>query len=199
MTNPFQAIVTYEEDSWEDYLSQILLIDIFMPVIKEYEDKQVLKSVIRYIAYAYSHDSDKIILGEDWHKNKKQIFEFVMIKPESKSYEDLVLLKNKAVIDAIHNWLSFQERDTFTQMQMLKDLRVEMQISAVSSIKKSSGEIDYSQKYLNATYANELKKMIKDLESELIQNDTLLREAAKEVRQARKTSDSRSVGSYAVR
>jgi hypothetical protein len=41
--------------------------------------------------------------------------------------------------------------------------------------------------------------MIKDLESELIQNDTLLREAAKEVRQARKTSDSRSVGSYAVR
>ncbi len=199
MINPFQALVTYEEDLWEDYLSQILLVDIFSPVIKEYEDKQVLKSVIRYIAYAYSHDSDKITLGQDWQKNKQQIFEFVMIKPEKKSYEDLVLLKNKAVVESIHNWLDFQQKDTFVQLQVLKDLRVEMQISSLTAILKASGEVDYDQKFRNAGYASDLKKMIKDLESELIQNDALLKEAAKEVRQARKTNNSRSVGTYAVR
>jgi hypothetical protein len=178
-------VVSYEENNWEEYLDRILLIHVFSPVIKEYSNRDTLRGVIRYIAYAYSVDSDKIILGRDWKKNKQEIFEFVLIKPESKSYEDLVLLKNEAVVESIHRWVDFQQNESFAQLQILKDLRVEMQISCLSEIKKSSGEIDYSQKYLNATYANELKTMIKDLESELIQNNQKLKDAVKEARVAK--------------
>lgn len=185
MISPFHSLISYEENEWEDYLDKILLLDIFMPVIKDYQDREVLKCVIRFIAYAYSHDSDKIILGQEWKKNKQQIFEYVMVKPEKTSYEDLVLLKRKSVVDSIHNWMSFQDKDTFTQLQVLKDLRVEMQVSSLTNILKSSGEVDYDQKYRNAGYASELKKMIKDLESELIQNNQRLKDAVREVKIAK--------------
>jgi hypothetical protein len=182
MISPFHSIISYEENDWEEYLDRILLIHVFSPVIKEYKDKDTLKGVIRFIAYAYSVDSDKIILSRDWKKNKQEIFELVLIKPEKKSYEDLVLLKNQAVVETIHRWVTHQDNATFTHLQVLKDLRVEMQISALSKILKSSGEVDYDQKFRNAKYADDLKKMIKDLESELIQNNQKLKDAVKEVR-----------------
>jgi hypothetical protein len=185
MISPFHSIVSYEGDNWDDFLDRILLVHIFSPVIKEYKNKDTLKGAIRFIAYAYSVDSDKIILGRDWKKNKQEIFEFVLIKPEKKSYEDLVLLENKAVVETIHRWVDHQNNDTFTHLQVLKDLRVEMQISALSKILKSSGEIDYDQKFRNAKYADDLKQMIKDLESELIQNNQKLKDAVKEVKVAK--------------
>src|SRR4029078_10047735 len=105
MISPYHSIVSYEEDNWEEFLDRILLIHIFLPVIKAYTNKDTLRGVIRYIAYAYSVDSDKVILGRDWKKNKQEIFEFVLIKPEAKSYEELVLLKSEAVVDTIHRWI----------------------------------------------------------------------------------------------
>lgn len=186
MTSPYYSIINYEEDHWQEFLDGIFLIDVFMPVIKEYTDVSTLKCVIRYIVTAYSLESDKIILGMDWQKNKQEIFEYAMLKPEAKSYEDLVLLKNKAVVDAIHNWLNFQDSESFRQLEVLKDLRIEMQISCLSDIKKSSGEVDYDQKYRNAGYANDLKKMIKDLEAELVQNDVKLKDQVKELKTAKR-------------
>jgi hypothetical protein len=185
MISPFHSIISYEGDNWGDFLDRILLVHIFSPVIKEYQNKDTLNGAIRFIAYAYSVDSDKIILGRDWKKNKQEIFEFVLIKPEKKSYEDLVLLENKAVVETIHRWVDHQNNDTFTHLQVLKDLRVEMQISALSKILKSSGEVDYDQKFRNAKYADDLKQMIKDLESELIQNNQKLKDAVKEVKVAK--------------
>lgn len=185
MISPFHSLINYEEGNWQQFLEDALLMDIFMPVIKEFPDTQTLKLVIKYIMYAYSPDSDKIVLGMDWQKNKQKIFEHVLIKPEKSSYEDLVLLKNAAVVDTIHRWLKFIDQDSFSQLQVLKDLRVEMQISALSKILKASGEIDYDQKFRNAKYADDLKQMIKDLESELIQNNQKLKDAVKEVRIAK--------------
>ena len=185
MISAYHSVVNYEEDNWSEYLDNILLLDIFMPVIKEYINSGTLKSVIRYIVYAYSPESDKVILGMDWLKNKQKVFEFVLAKPENSIYQDLVLLKNKAVVNTIHKWLNFLDNDTFTQLQVIKDLRVEMQISSLTEIRKASGEIDYDQKYRNASYANDLKKMIKDLESELIQNNNKLKDAIKEVKSAK--------------
>lgn len=196
MTLPFHSIVSYEEDSWEQFLEQIMLIDIFMPVIKHYENKDTLKCVIRYIAYAYSLNSDKIILGMEWQKNKQQIFEFVLAKPEKTIYEDLVLLKSAAVLETIHRWLEFQENDTFKMVQTLKDLRIEMQLSSVSNIKKASLETDYDQKFKNAEYANKLKLMIKDLEAELVQNDHRLKDAVREVN-IKKSKDTLHVERFA--
>ena len=185
MISPYHSIVNYEEDNWQEFLDKVMLIDIFMPVIKKYSDLQVLKSVIRYIVYAYSADSDKILLGSDWQRNKQGIFEFVLIKPEKTIYEDLVLLKSPEVVESIHKWLEFQDKDSFTQLQVFKDLRVEMQISAVSKIIKASSEIDYDQKYKNANYAQELKNKIKELEAELIQNNPKMQSQVKEARVAK--------------
>lgn len=200
MINAYSELVSYNGNEWDDFLDRISLLDIFMPVIKHYEDVDVLKCVVRYIAYAYSFQSDKILLNSDWEKNKKSIFDLVMIKPEQEYYNDLVLLQNPAVVISIQKWLDYQDSDTFKQLSVLKDLRLEMQLSAVSLIKKSSGETDFDQKFKNAEYANKLKLMIKDLESELIQNDGKLKEAVKEVKAASKNNNSkRSVGSYAVR
>lgn len=182
MISPFHQIVEYREDDWQEFLEQLLVVDIFMPVIKEYADVQNLKSVIRYILYAYSQQSDKVILGMDWQKNKQQIFEFVMVRPQKGLYEDLVLLKSEAVLETVQRWMDWQDADSFKMLQTLRDLRVEMQLSALSKIIKSSGEVDYSQKYLNAEYAIKLKGMIKELEAELIQNNIKMKDVVKEVK-----------------
>jgi len=196
MIQPYSEIISYEEDNWQEFLEKICLIDIFLPVTKAYPDVQTLKCVIRYIVYSYSRHSDKVVLDMEWQKNKQRIFEFVMAKPEKGLYEDLVLLKNENVIDCVLRWLDHQDNDTWRMLCVLKDLRLEMQLSAVSKILKSSGEIDYSQKFLNAEYAIKLKQMIKDLESELIQNDAKLKEAVKEVN-IKKTKDRLHVEGFA--
>lgn len=198
MTQGYQAIIQYEEDNFEEFLERLCLIDIFLPVIKAYPDRDTLKCVIRYIVYSYSLNSEKIVLGMDWQKNKQKIFEDVLAKPEKGIYEDLVLLKNEAVLQSINSWMEHQDSDSFKMLQVLRDLRIEMQLSANAKIIKSSGEIDYSQKFLNAEYANKLKAMIKDLENELIQNNPLLKESVREVKVETNKKNSRSVGSYAV-
>lgn len=199
MTQPYYSIIEYEEDDWGEFLERVCLIEIFKPVIEYYKDIGTLKCVIRYIVYAYSLESDKVILGMEWQKNKQHIFEFVLAKPIKDIYEELVLLKNPSVVAAIHNWLEFGDNDTFKQLSSLKDLRVEMQLSSVSAIKKPSMEIDYDQKFKNAEYSAKLKIMISDLESELIQNNHKLKEGVKEIKTAQNKKNSRSVGSYAVR
>lgn len=199
MTHPFSEIINYHEDDWQEFFERICLIDIFMPVIKAYPDPQTLKCVVRYIVYTYSQHSDKVVLGMDWQKNKQQIFEHVGVLPRTNLYSDLVLLKNEAVLETVHRWLDHQDSDVNKELAVLKDLRVEMQLSANSKIMTSSKDCDYDQKYKNAEYSLKLKQMIKDLEQELIQNDSKMKEGAKEVKMATKEKNSRSVGSYAVR
>lgn len=182
MTEAYSEIIKFEEDGWEEFLEQICLYEIFKPVISAYQDRDTLKRVIKYIVYAYSKNSDKIILGMEWQKNKQQIFEFVLAKPIVGIYEDLVLLKSEEVVSTIHKWLEFQDSDTFKQLQVLRDLRIEMQLSANGSIVKANGEQDYTQKFLNAEYAMKLKVMIKDLETELIQNDMKMKDSVREVK-----------------
>lgn len=190
MISVFQSLITHSDEKWVDHIERIGVEDIFGPLLKAYPDEGVLSGVIKYILYTYSEESEMLALGKDWMKTKQRIFEKCCIKPEKKMYEDLIHLQNDIVIAVIHKWMEYQDNDTFSQIQILKDLRVEMQVSCTSPIKKSSGEIDYSQKFLNAGYTVELKKMIKDLESELIQNTPLLKDAVKEIRSAGKGAKS---------
>jgi len=184
MTNAYQAIANYQENEWEQYLDKIMLVDIFSPLLKTYTDVDTFKVAIRYIVYAYSLESDKIIMGMDWGDNKKKIFEEVYAKPTKGLIDDLVYLKNQAVVETINKWIDFQDSDTFRMLQTLRDLRLEMQMSCLSDIKKSSGEVDYTQKYLNAEYAMKLKHQIRDLEQELVQKNPKMQSQVKEVRSA---------------
>lgn len=110
------------------------------------------------------------------------------MQPVSNLYEDLILLKNDTVRETIHKWMDWQDNDTFTQLQTLKDLKVEMQKSCVSEIRTAGNEIHYDQKFKNAKYVGELSDMIKALESELMQNDIKFKEAVKEIKPKHKNT-----------
>lgn len=183
MINPYSAIITHENDDWEDFFERICLIDIFKDLILRHgTNRQLLKSFIKYIVWAYSKDSDMITIGTDWGKTKRRIFDAAGFKPEEILVKATVQLQDDVVLSTIQRWLSFQDDAIFMQLQVLKDLQYEMQLSANSPIRKSSGEVDFDQKFKNACYVKDLRGMIKDLELELIQNSPVLKEAYKEVK-----------------
>ena len=181
MTLSYQALTTYEEDNWDEFLNKVCLIDIFRDLF-EVVEKEEIKYAIRYIAMCYSIDSDAVLLGSEWFTNKKRIFDKSGLT--EKHVDAFLNLNNDVVLKVINRWLNFQDNDTFYQLAVLRDLKIEMQRTANSNIRKSSGEVDYKQKYDNALYAMELAKKIKDLELELIQNNYKLKDAVLEVKTA---------------
>lgn len=214
MINAFSELTTYQGNAWEEFLEQCSVIHIFKPILDRFTDNGVRRPVIQYIVRCYSLDSPDLVIGMEWGKNKKIIFEKLMLPPLM--FHELVLFDNifedgkgefelqekwekdkdiEAIKLSINRWLNNQDSEVFVQWAVLRELRQEMQNSATGPIKKSSGEIDYDQKFKNAKYANDLRDMIKDLEDELIQNSTLLKEAVKEVK-AKKTKTTFGVESF---
>lgn len=192
MISTYSNIVSYQNDDWEEYFDKISMIEVFKPVIEEFKTDRVrLKCVIQYILHCYSVESDKVKIGMDWQKNKQEIFEDTCM-PIRDLYQDTVLLMNNSIIETINKWLTFQESEIFSELCMLKDLKLEMQLSANSIIRKPSGEIDYDQKYKNSSYVTELRKKIRDLESEFIQHNNKLKEAIKEFKSAKKNKNTMS-------
>lgn len=194
MISAYSDLISYDGDEWENYLTQICLFDIFKDFIGLFKDRQALKQAIRYVVWCYSKNSECVILGTDWYENKKRIFDKCLLPKEY--FTDLVLLENRIVVSTIQRWIDFQDSNVFANLMSLKDLMIEMRLSSNSKIIKSSGEVDYSQKYLNATYVQELGKMIEDLEQELIQNTPKLKMSVREVAIA-KTKNTFGVESWA--
>lgn len=196
MTLPYNSLITFEQDNWNEYLKKICLYDIFKELLSWLPDPVEFKHGIRYILWAYSLDSDAIVIGMDWHKNKLQIFEKSNLKDIY--WEAFGLLKSEVVLNVINSWLEFQDSETFTMLQVLKDLKVEMQLSANSNIKKASLEVDYDQKYKNSQYAMELTKKIKDLEAELIQNIPKMKGIVQEFRTSKQNKSTLGVEKFAL-
>lgn len=194
MINAYASIISYEEDEWRDYLEKICLIDIFLDLLLNYgHDKPLFKSFMRYIVWCYSKDSDKVIISDDWETNKKRIFEAAGFEPIDSYLQATVYLKDEVVVKTINKWLAWQDNDINAQLKSLQDLQLEMRISSNSDIKKSSGEIDFDQKYKNACYVGDLRKMINNLQDELIQQNPKLKEAYKEVKQSLGKRNTKSV------
>lgn len=196
MINASQEIVNYGGDDFQDYLTRLALIEIFEPVFKEYP--LYAKEIIRYIVYTNSIDSELIVLGADWLQTKKRIYEHCNLPPKEDMLQDVIFLKSDFIKSSALKWLEFQDDETFSELLMLKNLKVEMQLSANSEIRKASGEIDYDQKMKNAEYSIKLTNLIKDTQLNLIQNNAKLKEAHKDAGQnARKTKSSFGVESFA--
>lgn len=202
MINAFAEIVSYSGPEWDDFLDKRSLLEIFKPVLQRYSDNSIRKGVINYIIKAYTLESQDIVIGMEWQRNKKIIFEKCMLPYDM--HDELVLFENihdcdagdfedkiekdkdiTAIRHSITKWLTFQDSQTFVQLSVLKDLQIEMQISANTFIKKSSGENDYDQKFKNAKYAMDLRVLIRTVEDELIQNNEKLKEAVQEVRKGK--------------
>lgn len=196
MINAYQAIMAHKKGSWESFFEKHPFDDVFEELVKEFPDDGDLTAVIHYILMAYSIESEMIIIGADWAKTKKKIFEKVMVKPTAEMYDGLVHLKSEAVQKTVIKWLDFQSSEVFEILQTAKDLRAELQLSCTTAIQKPDGEINYDQKYKNLGYCIELRKTIRELESELVQNSESLKDAVREVRQIVSHSKSFGVESF---
>lgn len=180
MINSQHELISYEGWEWDDFLSKMDLIWVFKTVLNGFPDNTIRRGIIRYIVWAYSRTSDRVIMDMEWGKNKLRIFEDTDLPKE---YKELTVgLKSEAILTAIEKWVEYQDEDVFSQILSLKDLRLEMQRTSVGAIRKSSGEIDFDQKFKNANYVSQLRDMIKNLESELVQHDPKMKNAVKEVK-----------------
>lgn len=188
MISVYSSLMGHKKGDLKEYIEELSLTDVFEKLIKKYNDSSDFSCALRYILYAYSVESEMLVIGQNWEKTKKKIYEKVCAKPIKDMYEELVHLKSTEVLETIQRWLDYNDSDVFTSLQTLKDLRAEMQMTCLTQIKKSSGEIDYTQKFLNAEYALKLKQMIKELESELIQTNPVMKDAIKEFRSEKNKS-----------
>lgn len=191
MISAFRDLTTYDGDEWEEYLDNRCLLEIFQELIKKYKDSNIpglLKCIIRYIVWTYSKDSTKVVISDSWLKNKERIYEAADLPPIDDIRNEVMYCREEAVLVTIKRWLEFQDNDTFKEIAMLKDLRLEMQISANGVIRNAQGEMNYDQKFKNAKYSLELGDMLKEAESKLIQNDQKLKEGMSEIKRATKSS-----------
>lgn len=196
MINSQQELIAYEEDSWEEFLTRLDLLHVFKPILGLSTDKTVIRGIVRYIVWAYSKSSDKVIMDMEWERNKNNIFEETDLHHNWRDM--LVDLKSEALVLSIERWIEYQDEDVATQIITLKDLKREMQISSVSALKKANGsEIDYDQKFKNAGYVIQLREMIKNMEAELTQNDNKLKSGVKEVR-ASKIKNTAGIEKFAI-
>jgi hypothetical protein len=186
MVNPYQALTTYEHGHWKKLFDELGLLDVFGELLGTFTAPESTRKIIRYIAWTYSHNSERLVAGMDWENNKRNNFNYAGLPGDL--WESIGLLKDHTVLRAIQKWLEYQDDPVFKQLQCMKDLKLEMQLSAVGRISKASNEIDYDQKYKNANYALDLEKMIKQLENQLIQNNPALKDAVRETKFSRKTT-----------
>lgn len=179
MINPVQSITEYKGDDFAEYLETLQLIDIFEELIKSYaHDKPLLKQITKYIVWTYSLNSEQVVLGMEWGENKKKIFEYVMLPDYY--WSDIVDLKSDVIVQTINKWLIFQDKETYTELCKLKDLKLYMQQSY------SDITVDANQRFKNAGYSKELTQMINDLQKELIQNNIKLSKASAEIKNAKR-------------
>src|SRR5574338_1122513 len=156
MVNVYQELINYEGNDWDNFLDNLDLLRTFSPVLSLTTDADEIRGIVRYIAHVYSHNSDKSLFGRDFYKNKKNIFDDTMLSQQWLPI--LVDLSNEKVVDAISNWIEYQDDDVFQQLIMLKELMSEMRKSCVTKLKKGkddSATIDYDQKFKNAEYRSE--------------------------------------------
>lgn len=196
MINSYFSVVNCKDENFEDYLNVINLLRIFEPIFNEYEDKPLCKQIVMYIAYTHTLESNKISVGGDRRKECHQVFKDLIIDEEY--YEDLVLLKSDAVVKSVQMWMRYQDSNQIEYLFTLKNAYVQQQAAALNSLPKSTGiGIDFDQKQRCIEHMTELKKMIKDAESELQQNHEKLKEAYQDVKKATKIKNTVGPESFA--
>jgi len=198
MINALVSIVSYNGDDFGEYLDKIHLSDIFGPLLLDEKVGPYASSIAKYIVWGYGMDSDMLSTeGYNWGKLSQLIF--TKAKLPADLFEDVVELKNDAVIDAIQNFLDYQNDENWVQYCTYRDLRAQMLKSAVGSILNASEETNYEQKMKNAIHSRDLLSLMNVAKETFIQNHGKLKgsvEAFNRVVQ-NKEKTTRSVAHYA--
>ena len=182
MVNAFQEIISYNGNDPISNLRKLGIENIFSPLVSIYISSSVLGNVIKFIVYGYTMGSPKIGISKDRKKEKLKIMNDLGLAEEI-HFDNLILLKNKVIVEVISEWLREGDNQQIEYVLTLKEIYLQQKIASVSDIKKSDGiNIDFDQKYRCIEYCEKLKKMIKDAESELQQNDPKFREVYSEIK-----------------
>lgn len=168
---------------------------------------ELCAKIIKFIAYGNSIESNKISVGGDRRKELYKIFRDLEIPQEGVDpiwpdikrnyYDEVVILGNAAVAESIIRWLQHKDNRQLEFLFTLQNAYVQHQAASLKDIRKSSGEVDFDQKFKCIGYMMDLKNKIKDAESELQQNDPKLKEAYEEVKQAKQKAPTMGVEKHA--
>lgn len=185
MVNLFSEIVNFDGVNFQDHLKRLNVFHVFDAVFtsKLFADNYLQIKVIQYIVYTHSLDSQKLSLGGDRRKECAKIFKDLEIPDDY--YEFIVMLGSKDVLDCVQAWMKHQDNKQIEYLFTLQTAYIQQQKASLEMLKKSDGiTVDYDQKMECIRHMTELKKMVKDAESELQQNDVKLKEAYQEVKKA---------------
>jgi hypothetical protein len=145
-----------------------LLRDTFKEVMEEFPDPEVSAKVIRYIAFAYGRNSDKLVLHKDWQTNKRYIAIEVDLPDEYHTrvvdFESTI----GSVYTCAHKFLILQGDSLWKHLQTLKDCYAQQCYAAVSNILDKDGKMNYDQKFKCMQHAEELRKLIASTEQEYL-------------------------------
>ena len=201
MISPFNELINTDKDDYEDYLTKIHLIGIFKPVLEEFQDPDLFKGVVKFIAWGYSLNSDMLhTSGNTWSKVAELIFEKTGLPrgADDGIYNAVCKLQSENVRESIERWLTFQNEDNWQQFVHYRDLRREFLALCISDMKKATQEIDIEAKMKAALYSKDLLKMMEDARETFIQNNSKLKASVESVNKFNKESLGRNAGSYAL-
>lgn len=183
MKTLYQELTTYEGD-YADLLGKLHLLDIFSDVIKAF-DVPTAKKVIRFLAYVYSKESDRIKLKEDWVKQKKACFveaglegdemmqRLVLLMPVGEDDTIPAMIKRTAM-----RYLTHQNDRNNKDLKSLYDLYDEMIVAAAQPVADLE---QYQYKFKCRDYANQILAWIKEAEERIKNEDAQLKTAKKEI------------------
>lgn len=197
MINLYQEITQFDGVNFHDHLKRIGAFDIFEPILNssEFNDNTEQIKVCQYVVYTHSMESPKIYVGGDRRKMLSSVFKSLSL--DDKLYQPLVCLESVEVVGAVKKWLDRQDDKQLSFLFTLQNAFVQQQTASLSVLRKSTGEVDYDQKMRCINHMIELKKMIKEAESELQQNDPKLKQAYEEVRSASKKTNTLGIENFA--
>jgi len=182
MINTYNKIITYEGDSFKDYLNKIHILTIFKFLFEKYQEDDAIK-IVKYVMYAYTKESSELIEFETFDKTSKRIFEKVGLSDDFRGW--IQNLECEALQLCIEGWLQFQNDEYFTQWITYRDLRKQFLSLSIKDMKKNTGETDIEAKMKAATYANELMVRMQELKQSFVENSDTLKTPVTAFRQAK--------------
>lgn len=185
MISLFQEIISFDGVNFQDHCERIGVSYIFEPIFTSttYDDNELHIKMAKYIALTHSIESQKLTMSGDRRKEIHAVFKELGIEDEH--YNGIVLLKDRDVLKAVQLWMAKQDSRQAEYLFTLQNAYIQQQTAALDNLKKSDGlNTDYDQKFKCVEYMAELKKMVKDAESELHQNNPQMKETYQEVKRA---------------
>lgn len=197
--NVYKELLQYEDVAGDmvGRIKELGLFDIFEKLDNYYfHQSQLFNRALFFILHAYSLDSKFHVFGQDWFAIKASIANKVGISVEEPFVEretgvdkiekillwdDLMILKSKACVDTINNYLLYQGNKNFRHLIVIKEQYEQMISGALDPIVKSSGEIDFDQKNRNRTYATQILSEINEWESKIANENVSLKDAMAEM------------------